>query len=92
MADAATNRAAASFIHPPLIVYLLLGMVTLMCALMAGYAMGAAPSRSWLHILGFTVVFAVTFYVIVDLEYPRLGLFRITDFDQLLVAVRASMR
>jgi hypothetical protein len=31
-------------------------------------------------------------YVIVDLEYPRLGLFQVTEFDQLLVDVKASMR
>ena len=31
-------------------------------------------------------------YVTMDLEYPRLGLIRVTDFDQLLVDVRATMR
>ncbi len=92
MTDAAATRAVTSLIHPPLIVYLLLGMVSLMCALMAGYSMGARESRSWLHMIGFAAVFAVTFYVIVDLEYPRLGLFRITEFDRVLVELRAGMR
>jgi hypothetical protein len=41
---------------------------------------------------GLAAVLAVTIYVIVDLEYPRLGFFQIADFDQLLVEVRASMR
>jgi hypothetical protein len=30
-------------------------------------------------------------YVILDLEYPRLGLIRVDAFDQVLVNVRDSM-
>jgi hypothetical protein len=41
--------------------------------------MGASESRSWLHILRLAAVLAVTIYVIVDLEYPRLGFFQISD-------------
>jgi hypothetical protein len=59
---------------------------------LAGYGMGASESRSWVHILGLAAILAVTIYVIVDLEYPRLGFFQISDFDQLLVEVRAGMR
>ena len=91
MFDLATTRLASTMIHPPLIIYGLLGMVSLLCALLAGYGMGASESRSWLHILGLAAILAVTIYVIVDLEYPRLGFFQIADFDQLLVEVRASM-
>jgi hypothetical protein len=32
-----------------------------------------------------------TFYVILDFEYPRLGLIRIDDFDRLIAEVRATM-
>jgi hypothetical protein len=92
MFDLATTRLASTRIHPPLIIYGLLGVVSLLCALLAGYGMGASESRSWLHILGLAAILAVTIYVIVDLEYPRLGFFQIADFDQLLVEVRAGMR
>jgi hypothetical protein len=92
MFDLSTTRLASTRIHPPPIIYVLLGVVSLLCALLAGYGMGASESRSWLHILGLAAVLAVTIYVIVDLEYPRLGFFQIADFDQLLVEVRASMR
>jgi len=40
-------------------------------------------------LLGLVLSFA--FYVILDFEYPRLGLIRIDDFDALLVQLRASM-
>ena len=70
----------------------MLGAVSLLCALLAGYGMGPSKGRSWLHILALAAILAVTIYVIVDLEYPRLGLFQVTDFDRLLVEVRASMQ
>ena len=61
------------------------------CALMSGYGMASSPQRSWLHIVGFAVIMSTTVYVILDLEYPRLGLIRLEEFDQVLVDVRSSM-
>jgi hypothetical protein len=92
MFDLSTTRLALTKIHPPAIVYALLGVVSLLCALLGGYAMGASPARNWLHMVGLAAILSVTVYVIVDLEYPRFGLFQIREFDQLLVDVRASMR
>ena len=83
---------AATQMHPPAIIFGLLALVALVCALLAGYAMAAGVSRSWIHIIGFAAVLSIAVYVIVDLEYPRLGLFKISDFDRMLVDVRASMR
>ena len=42
----------------------------------------AASPRSWLHILGFTVVTVITVFVILDVEHPRQGLFRADAYDQ----------
>jgi len=39
----------------------------------------------------FAVVVAVAVYVILDVEYPRLGLIRVDAFDQALVERRESM-
>jgi hypothetical protein len=92
MFDVSTTRLALTKIHPPTIIYVLLGVVSLLCALLAGYAMGGSTPRSWLHMLGLAAILSITLYVIVDLEYPRLGLFQIAEFDQLLLEVRAAMR
>ncbi len=35
--------------------------------------------------------FALTIFVILDLEYPRLGLIRVEAADQVLVDLRAAM-
>ena len=92
MFDISTKRLANAKIHPPGIVYVLLGIVSLLCAVLAGYAMGANQTRTWLHEVGLAAILSVTLYVIVDLEYPRLGFFRVSEFDRLLVDVREQMR
>jgi hypothetical protein len=37
-------------------------------------------------------VMAVSVYVILDIEYPRLGLIRVDAFDQALVDLRNNMK
>lgn len=90
--DIGSTRRASLRMHPPAVIFGLLGTVALACALLAGFSMGAEPVRSWLHVLGFAAVLALTIYVTIDLEYPRLGLIRVDPFDQLLADVRAAMR
>ena len=53
--------------------------------------MSGGKRRSWLHVLGFSAILAATVYVILDLEYPRLGLIRVDAADQVLVDLRQSM-
>jgi hypothetical protein len=60
--------------------------------LLAGYRMASGPHRSWLHILGFTVITVVIVCVVLDVEYPRTGLIRLETADQLLIKLRQSMK
>jgi hypothetical protein len=92
MIDIATTRTMALQIHPPRIIYALLFGLGLICSLLAGYRMASGPHRSWLHILGFTVITVVIVYVVLDVEYPRTGLIRLETADQLLVKLRQSMK
>jgi len=92
MIDIATTRTMARQIHPPRIVYALLFGLGLICSLLAGYRMATGQHRSWLHIFGFTVITVIIAYVILDVEYPRTGLIRLENADQLLVRVRESMK
>jgi hypothetical protein len=91
MFDIAATRSAAGLIHPPFVIFLLLIGVGLLGALLAGYAMAQGRQRSWTHSVGFALAIAMTVYVILDIEYPRLGLIRVDAADQLLVDLRASM-
>jgi hypothetical protein len=92
MIDITTTRTMATKMHPPLIIFAMLVALTLIGALLAGYGMAAARNRSWVHMLGFALVMAAGVYIILDLEYPRMGLIRIHDADQVLIELRQSMK
>jgi hypothetical protein len=91
MFDIAATRMAATQMHPPSIVFVVLAAISLLCGFLVGYEMGTSPvpSRTHMVVLAFVVTF--TLYVILDFEFPRLGFIRIDAFDELLVQVRASM-
>jgi hypothetical protein len=92
MFDMATTRTMGTKMHPPLVIYLTLGLLLLASSLVAGYHMGEGKWRSWVHTIVFVAVIALAFYVILDFEFPRMGLIRIHSFDQVLVDVRQSMK
>ena len=91
MFDIRTIRAVALQTHPPPTVFLLLIALALICSLFAGYGT-AGKNRSWIHMVCFAAILAVTVYVIFDLEYPRGGGWvRLDVVEQVLVQVRSSM-
>jgi hypothetical protein len=92
MIDITTTRTMMTQMHPPLVIFALLFGLALVAALLAGYGMAGSKARSWLHMLGFAVVMAVSVYVILDIEFPRLGFIRVDAFDQALVELRQSMQ
>lgn len=92
MIDITTTRAMATRNHPPLVVFMMLAALALVGALLVGYGTSINKQRTWLHTLVFAVILSITTYVIVDLEFPRLGLIRVDSADQVLTDLRASMR
>jgi len=92
MIDITTTRFNATRNHPPLVIYLLLCGLSLVGALLVGYGTSTNKKRGWLHTTVFAAILSLTVYVIVDLEFPRLGLIRVDAADQVLVELRQSMR
>jgi len=92
MFDITTVRLVATRIHPPLIVYAMLFGLALASATLAGYQSAGEKGRDWVRMIGFAAIVAFTVYVILDIEFPRLGLVRIDAIDQVLVDVRAGMK
>jgi hypothetical protein len=92
MFDIVTTRTMAARVHPPMLIFIMLAILALMSALLAGYAMAGGKTRSWIHIFGFALIMATTVYVILDLEFPRLGVIRVDSFDQVLVELRQGMK
>jgi hypothetical protein len=90
--DTASTRLASTKEHPPGVIF---GMLFALCwigAFFAGYGMAGRGPRNWLHAVFFAASLSVTLYVIVDLEFPRLGLIRVDAFDEVLQEVRNTMR
>jgi hypothetical protein len=92
MFDATTSHTMGARMHPPALIYVMLALLVLAGALLAGYGMGAADqARYWFHALAFVVVLSLAIYVILDFEFPRIGLLRIDAIDQVFVELRAGM-
>ena len=92
MIDITTTRTVAAQTHPPSVVYAMLVVLMFASSLLAGHRMAEGGRRSWVHMVGFALTMALALYVIVDLEFPRLGFIRLDAYDQLLVDVRESMK
>ena len=92
MFDITTTRAAATENHPPLVIFVLLGALSLIGALLVGYDMAPNRERTWLHPAIFAFMMSLAVYVIIDLEYPRQGLIRVDQADHLLLDLRKSMQ
>lgn len=91
MFDLSTTRYMAARQHPPVAVFLMLGLLVLVSGLVAGFGMAKAARQSALHLFGFAALMSLSVYLILDIEYPRLGIIRIDSFDQAMIELRASM-
>jgi hypothetical protein len=91
MIDITTTRLIALETHPPMPIYVVLVLLSMGSTLVAGFATGDTDKRSWLHTAVFAAALTLTVYVIVDLEFPRVGIIRIDRYDQALVNQRNSM-
>ena len=87
-----TIRTAATMMHPPVVIYAMLIGLALASALLAGYQTAGEKAYDWVHQLGFAGIVALTVYVILDVEYPRLGFVRLDAIDQVIVSVRQGMK
>jgi hypothetical protein len=92
MFDITTERTAATQHHTPTVIYALLAGLSIAAALLAGYGTAGNKNSHWTHKLAFVAVLSVVIYVIVDIEYPRLGLIRVDAIDQLLIDIREGMK
>ena len=92
MIDITLTRTVATQTHPPAMIFIVLVVMVLASALLAGYNMSAAKARNWTYRITFALLVTVALYLILDLEFPRFGLVRVDAFDQLLVDVRNAMK
>jgi CDP-diglyceride synthetase len=92
MIDITTTRLMAARMHPPVIIFVMLVALALAAALLAGHGMSKAKTRSWTHVVALSAALSVALYVILEIEYPRLGLIRVDAFDAALADLRDTMK
>lgn len=92
MIDVTAERTMAAKSHTPSIIFILLLILALFSSAMAGYAMSKSGWRNAFHWVVFAAVISVTVYVIIDLEFPRLGMIRLDVADEVLIQLRDSIR
>jgi hypothetical protein len=91
MFGAVEAERMARRIHPPNIIFAMLGIAALTTALFAGYALASGVTRNWIYMIGVAATIAIATYVILELEYPRLGLVRVNTMDRAVLELRATM-
>lgn len=85
MIDITTSRTMTAYLHTPLPVQLLLLALAMVSTAVIGYATPHHKPTEWPRILCYCTVVAIALYTVIDLEYPRAGLIRLTDFEARLV-------
>lgn len=92
MIDITTTRTVAGQAHPPLEIFIMLGVTVLASSLLVGYSISIMGSPSLIHIMVFISLVGIAVYVILDFEYPRIGLLRLDPIDQVLVETMEGMK
>jgi hypothetical protein len=93
MFQISTTRTMAARIHPPPIIYGLLLLLALVCSLLAGFGMAVSKHRSWLHIAAFALIAVITVFVVLEIEYPRIGILTVENrYDKVLLDLRKAMQ
>jgi hypothetical protein len=91
MFDLATSQWLTGRLHPPTIVFVMLFGLALAGALLVGHDIVDFRPRSLLYLLTYPFALSFITWVILDLEFPRRGVIRIDDFDELFVTMHERM-
>jgi hypothetical protein len=92
MFDITTTRDLATTTHAPLLITGLLVALSFMGALLAGDTVALKGRRNPLHMGLFALAIAATVYVVIDLEYPRVGLITLHHMDRAMTQLQDQMR
>ena len=86
-----TQQALMARMHPPDIVFGALYGLALMCSFLVGYDMAGLRTRIWRYAFAFPITMTAILWLILDVEYPRLGTNRLNELEQLLRALLATL-
>ena len=92
MIDITTTRDLATTTHAPFLILALLVVLSFLGALLAGDTLALKGRRYPLHMALFALAIATTVYVVIDLEYPRVGFITLKHMDRSMVQLRDVIR
>lgn len=78
-------------VHPPMIIFALLIGLAALGAFLVGYNSAESKRKYPIHSLCYVFLTAFTIYVIINMEYPRVGFISMGTFDKILVEVKNNM-
>jgi hypothetical protein len=90
MFDITATRKNAFNMHPPVIIFVLLFLLSGGCAFMAGYGMDSA-TPNWLYALALAFTVTLTIYATLEVEFPRRGFIHLTTQNAVFADLRSSM-
>ena len=91
MIDLATSGTLMAKNHLPWLIRAVLVLAPLLCAFLAGIESAPRTQRVWMPSILFALMVSLTVSVVLDLDYPRVGLIRVNTVDEALIDLRASM-
>lgn len=91
MFEAAHTGYYLTLIHPPNVIFLLLIVLASLGAFLVGYNTAEHKQRYPLHSFCYVLLTALTIYVVINIEYARIGFIGMPSFDQILIDLRNNM-
>lgn len=91
MFDIGSERVYYMLMHPHFVIFTLLFGIIYLSALLSGYSVSYKNTKSSFHVICYIVVIVIVTYVIVDLEYPRMGFITISKMDNAFLNAKQSI-
>jgi len=91
MGDDSMSGATLALTHIPVFINVFTFILALIAAMLAGAPASAKERRPWVHVILLAAAVSITYFVILDMEYPRVGFIRIGIVDQHIAALRQAM-
>ena len=92
MFTASDNQRLSIKFHPPMIIFQSLILLCMIGALISGYNLGIQKQRDWFLTLVFIVLMTGTIFIILSLEFPRIGKISLNNFEIELISLRKSFQ
>lgn len=75
------KKTMYKYLHPPVVVYIMLLAIVLLGSLLAGYTVRGTFKETSVHMLLYAIILSLMIFIILNLEFPRIGSFSSSIFD-----------